>query len=269
MSYHANIHVQPECEKQKENAPQVQSQKTSNHGLNNFTNADLQYVPPADILTLQRTIGNRTVAGLMQQREEENVQKYSGSWMHREDEDELQYPGPRSTMVENNIQTRGVSGPSSSPAHRASPSSSATGHIGDATDLDGEALYGWDRPISGTDVATVVNGVIPTISSEEEMPRIVIFSGTHGNAHGNLINDATSRGFVAEDQATANTVNAANPGIEVEVIDVVESYREKSDLTAVYGMKNYIRILGWCYSKRSYGLGDSIKSNWWPAPDNI
>ena len=173
-------------------------------------------------------------------------------------------------MRENVVQQRSGSGRIASSNHRASPSSSATGEIGDAVDLDGQGLYGWNRVTYDTDVATVVNGVIPTESSEEEMPRIVIFSGTHGtDPGGHLLNDEDSREFVGEDQATASAVMAANPGVEIDVIDVVNSYGTKGELTSIYGMTDYIRILGWCFSQRSYGLGSSIKSNWWPEPDNL
>lgn len=189
----------------------------------------------------------------------------------RRQEDEEIIPGARMKPLRENVeQQRDSSGRSVSSNHRASPSSSATGNIGDATDLDGQGLYGWNRVTYDTDIATVVNGVIPTQSSEEEMPRIVIFTGTHGtDPGGHLLNDEESREFVNEDQATANAVMAANPGVEVEVIDVVNTFGSKSELTSIYGMTDYIRILGWCFSQRSYGLGNSIKSNWWPAPDNL
>ena len=203
---------------------------------------------------------------------EEDKLKYPGPRSQRAGEGALEYPGPRTrTSQENGGQQRGSSERSSAPGQRAAPSMSATGELGDAIDLDGEALYGWNRTITADDVATVVNGVVPTMSSEEEteFPRIVIFSGTHGNTAGHLVNDATSRGFVGEDQATANAVMAANPGVRVEVIDVVTSYTEKEDVTSIYGMDDYIRILGWCYSSRSYGLGDNIKSNWWADPDSL
>jgi hypothetical protein len=209
----------------------------------------------------------------MAQRQGEAEQDFEGPRIQREGEEEGEQviPGARmKPLRENGAQQRGGSELSSSPAQRASPSSSATGEIGDATDLDGGGLYGWDRVTYASDMATVVNGVIPTMSSEEEMPGIVIFSGTHGtDPGGHLLNDAVSRGFVAEDQATANAVNAANPGVQVEVIDVVNTYGTKAELTAIYGMTDYIRILGWCFSKRSYDLGDKLKSNWWPAPDNL
>lgn len=269
---HPKIHVQPEStEKQKGHKSPIHSQKTATPNLANLTQTGLQHLSPADVISLSGIIGNRAVARLMAQRQgEEDELDYPGPRSRRQGEGVLEYPGPRmKPLRENGAQQRGGAELSSSPAQRASPSSSATGDIGDATDLDGEALYGWDRSITDADVARVVNGVIPTMSTEEEFPRIVIFSGTHGNENGDLINDATSRGFVAEDQATADAVMAANPGVEVEVIDVVTSYGTKADLTSVYGMTDYIRILGWCYSARSYWLGDTIRSNWWPAPDNL
>ena len=213
---------------------------------------------------MQRYLGNRAVARTMAQREGVDQLEYPGPRIQRVEEEELEYPGPRR---ESGVQQRGGSELSSSPTQRASPSSSATNMFGDATDLDGNAMYGWDRTINASDVATVVNGVIPTMSSEEQMPPVVIFSGTHGNEQGHLVNDAISRGFVAEDQATANAVNAANPGVQVEVIDVTPF--NKGEFRAIYGMTNFIRILGWCFSGRSYGLGDTIKSNWWPSPDSL
>ena len=237
------------------------------------------------LLHLQRSYGNAYVQRLVRnsnlgivnspevQRqefpEEEEELQMETSRVRQEDEEII--PGARmKPLRENVIQQRGGSERSNSSIQRASPSSSATGNIGDATDLDGQGLYGWNRITYDTDIATVVNGVIPTESSEEEMPRIVIFSGTHGtDPGGHLLNDEDSREFVGEDQATASSVMAANPGVQVEVIDVVNSYRTKGELTSIYGMTDYIRILGWCFSQRSYGLGSSIKSNWWPEPDNL
>jgi hypothetical protein len=219
------------------------------------------------------------------QRQEEEEEVLMKPNRQRQEEEELEYPGPRSKYAREDVldypgsrmaplrtittQERSGSELSYSTAQRAAPHSSATGSIGDAVNLDGEALYGWDRTITGRDVETVVNGVVPTMSSEEPMPRIIIYSGTHGNTVGHLINDARSRGFVAEDQATASAASAADPQVEAEVIDVVTGYPAKSDLTANYGRTNYIRILAWCYSKRSYELSDGIKSNWWQAPDRL
>lgn len=257
MNHNARIHAQLEnAEKQQAHKSPTQSKETATPNLANLNRTGLNRMTPAEVLRLNRMVGNRAVARMMGQRQE--------------DDEELDYPGPRSkTLREDAVQQRGGAELRSSEAQRATPSSSATGDIGDAVDVDGEAMYGWDRTITASDVAKVVNGVIPTMSSEEEFPRIVIFSGTHGDENGDLVNDATSRGFVGEDQATADAVMAANPGVEVEVVDVVNSYTTKEQLTSVYGMKDYIRVLGWCYSKRSYGLGDTIRSNWWPAPDNL
>jgi hypothetical protein len=266
MERNVKSHVQPEyIEKQKKHKSPVQSQKTATPDPANLTRNDLRHMSPADIVRLSGIIGNRAVARLMTQRQEEEEEP-----AQRQDEDELDLPGPRTKPPrEYSAPQRSSTGLRSASPQRAAPHSSATGNIGDAVDLDGEALYGWDRSISWRDVSNVVNGVIPTMSSEEAMPRVVIFSGTHGNRRGHLVNNATSRGFVAEDQATANAVMRANPGVEVEVIDVVNSYTTKDQLTRVYGMTDYIRILGWCYSQRSYNLGDAIKSNWWAAPDNL
>ena len=300
MEHNVKSHVQPEyIEKQKKHKSPVQSQKTATPDPANLTRNDLRHMSPADIVRLSGIIGNRAVARLMTQRQEEEEELIQasprqveeeeeevlaspaqrqeedeldlpGPRSFRQDEDELDLPGPRTKPPrEYSAPQRSSTGLRSASPQRAAPHSSATGNIGDAVDLDGEALYGWDRTISWRDVSNVVNGVIPTMSSEEGMPRIVIFSGTHGNRRGHLVNNATSRGFVAEDQATANAVMRANPGVEVEVIDVVNSYTTKDQLTRVYGMTDYIRILGWCYSQRSYNLGDAIKSNWWAAPDNL
>ena len=211
----------------------------------------------------------RTTSSQVQRQEEEELE-YPGPRSKYEREDVLDYPGSRTAPLrENMAQERRGSGLSLSTAQRAAPHSSATGGIGDAVNLDGEAMYGWDRTITASDVETVVNGVVPTVSSDEEMPRIVIYSGTHGNEAGHLVNDATSRGFVAEDQATASAASSADPQVQAEVIDVVTGYPAKSDLTANYGRTNYIRILAWCFSKRSYDLSNGIKSNWWQAPDNL
>jgi hypothetical protein len=227
----------------------------------------------ADVARMQATLGNRAVASLMARaapEEEEMPEDVDlGDTRHiREADADADYPGPRQQQ-RNNGQQRDDADDRASEAERAMPSSSATGDIGDAFNLDGQGLYGWDRSIRARDVAKVVNGIIPTQSSEEEMPRIVIFSGTHGTTDGDLVNNNVSRGFVGEDQATAAATMAANPDVQVEVIDVVNSYRTMPELLAVYGMTDYIRILAWCYSKRSYELGDLICSNWWPEPDNL
>ena len=195
---HPKTQVQPEStEKQKGHKPPIQSQKTTTPNLTDLSQTGLQHLSPADILALQRTIGNRAVARLMAQRErgeeleypgprsqregeeeEEDEQTYPGPRSKRAGEDVLEYPGPRmKSLRENGVQQRGVTGLSSSPAQRASPASSASGEIGDAIDVDGQAMYGWTRSIDWSDVETVVNGVIPTMSEEgdTEPVRIVIY----------------------------------------------------------------------------------------------
>ena len=259
MKYGMKIKTKPEREeKQNGHKPPRHSHDTATKDLANLSNQEIENMSREDILSLQQTYGNRAVNQLLAQRQ-------------GEEEDEQDYPGPRSASArEASLEQQISSERNYSSAQRAAPAPSASGNVGDAVDLDGEAMYGWDRAISWRDVARVVEGVLPTQTSEdEEMPKIVIFSGTHGNEQGDLVNDSTSRGFVAEDQATAQIVNEGGYGIQVEVVDVVTTYRTMDELLAVYDMTDYIRILGWCYSKRSYGLGDLILSNWWPAPDNL
>jgi hypothetical protein len=292
MKQHANTAVRPELEEKKSGQKSSnQSQQTTVPDLANFSQTDIRNLSREDILSLQQTYGNRVVTRLLEQRLGNDGSYIDNHGSQRQDEpedekdekeklipgkrssyareDELTYPGPRSAGARGvGVQQRGAAEMRASTAQRASPSSSATGNIGDAIDLDGEAMYGWTRSIDWSDVERVVRGVIPTASSEEEMPRIVIFSGTHGDEEGHLVNDADSRNFVNEDQTTANDVMNDNPGVQVEVVDVVNRYRTKSDLTSIYGYTDYIRILGWCYSSLSYALGDTITSNWWPAPDN-
>jgi hypothetical protein len=296
MKQHANTKIRPELEeKQNGQKSPDHSQQTAAPDLATLSRTDIQNLSREDILTLQQTYGNRAVTRLLEQRLGNNGGYFDSQESQRPEEeeeppvsavdqeedkvpgprstdardDELTYPGPRSAAARGvGVQQRSVAGMRAPTAQRASPSSSATGNIGDAIDVDGEAMYGWTRTISWVDVARVVRGVIPTASSDEEMPRIVIFSGTQGDEEGHLVNDATSRGFVNEDQATANDVMNDNPGVQVEVVDVVTQYRTKGDLTSIYGYTDYIRILGWCYSALSYALGDTITSNWWPAPDD-
>ena len=179
MEHDAKIRVQPEhIKKQKENRPAVQSQKPANPNLANLTRTELQQMSPADVIRLSGIIGNQAVGRLMAQRQ-------------AEEEEEVVQGARTKRLREDDSPQRGGSEPRSSTAQRASPSSSATGEIGDAVNLDGEGLFGWDRVTYASDIATVVNGLIPTMSSQEEMPRIVIFSGTHGtDPGGHLVNDA-------------------------------------------------------------------------------
>ena len=285
MKQNAKTQVQTESdEKQQGEKSPEQAQHTSAPDLAALSQTDVRDLSREDILTLQQTYGNRAVARLLEQ-QGQNGGRIDGSLIQRQGEEEeeapvpgprsaparedvLDYPGPRSAAArEAGIQPQVSADRSSAPVQRASPSSSATGAVGDAIDVDGEAMYGWTRVITWRDVARVVNAVIPTASSDEEMPRIVIFSGTHGDELGHLVNDAASRGFVTEDQTTADNVMAENEGVQIEVVDVVTSYGTKDELTSIYGYTDYIRILGWCYSARSYWLGDSITSNWWAEPD--
>jgi hypothetical protein len=74
---------------------------------------------------------------------------------------------------------------------------------------------------------------------------------------------------VGEDQATANSVMAASPGTQIEVIDVPSTYAARASATATFSMNEYVRILAWCYSRQSYNNSATLKSNWWPAPDRI
>ena len=275
MKHNLKIHATPEREERKSaHKPPLKSQATATHELPNLNQANIENLSREDILALQQTYGNQAVARLLEQRQGGNGDYLRDSQGQRQDipeDEEFAFPGPRSASArESYTQPQYAANQRALAAQRAAPPASASGNVGDAVDLDGEAMYGWDRAISWRDVARVVEGVLPTQSSEtEEMPRIVIFSGTHGTEQGDLVNDATSRGFVAEDQATADIVNEGESGIQVEVVDVVNSYRTMDELLAVYNMTDYIRILGWCYSRRSYGLGDLILSNWWPAPDSL
>ena len=98
MKHHAKTDVQAEQdEKLKGHKPPIQSQKTATPDLANLSQTGLQGMSRDDILTLQRTIGNRAVARLMAQRGGEAGEVIDDPRIHREgDEDELVYPGPRS-----------------------------------------------------------------------------------------------------------------------------------------------------------------------------
>ena len=269
MTRDAKIHVQPERnEKLIGQKPPIQSQKIATPNLANLTQNGIQKLSRDDILALQQTIGNRAVARLMAQRERVGEEVIEGPRIQREGEEEEEIPGPRmKPLREDAVQHRGGTELRSSPDQRGLVLVGANSGL---FDLDGEGLYGWDGPIGASDVADVVTNLIPDQSEEDidEPERIVIYSGTHGIETGNLYNAPDAGSFVGEDQATANSVMADNPGVEIEVVDV-NSYTSKDELTSVYGMTNYIRILAWCYSIRSYHLGDAIKSNWWPEPDAV
>ena len=262
MTHNAKIHAQLEHdEKLKGQKPPIQSQKTATPNLANLTQNGIQNLSRDDILALQQTIGNRAVARLMAQRERVGEEVIEGPRIQREGEEEEEIPGPRmKPLREDAVQQRG----GDRGVKMGNTRVAGLNDIGDAYNVDGEGMYGWDRPMSASDVANVVTNLIPNTSSvdQEETPRIIIFSGTHGTSTGNLVNTGAGS-FVGEDQATANQAMADSPGVQVEVIDV-NNY-SKADLLSVYGMTDYIRILAWCYSKRSHALGDAITANWWPS----
>lgn len=253
MKKGAKTHAQSErAEKQKGHQPKNQSQVTASYDLSNLAQTGSQQLSPDNVLALQQTIGNRAVERLLE---------------HRPDEDELAFPGPRTiSLREYGGRQRGGSDLRSSTSQRGFK---LVGDFGDAVDLDGDGLYGWDREIGASDVATVVNALIAGQSSDEskETERVFIYSGTHGTETGNLV-DIGASGFIGEDQATAEKANKNGKGLKFEVVDV-HAYGSREALARVFGNKNYKRILGWCFSKRSYKNRKTLKSNWWPEPDKL
>jgi hypothetical protein len=277
MKHDAKVNVRPEStEKQQGHKPPIQSQETVTSNLANLTQTGLQHLSPADLVRLRGTIGNRAVARLMAQRqisypdvsrEGEEDEDFEGPRIRREGEEDEDIEGPREKLLrEDAVQSRGGVDLRSSPGLRGSRVSGLAS-VGDASNVDGQGMYGWDRPMSATDVANVVNDLVTNQSSLIQGKTIYIFSGTHGTSTGNLVNTGAA-GFVGEDQATANTVMAANPGTQIEVIDVPNTYTTKAALTPVFTSTAYVRILAWCYSNRSYNNSATLKANFWPAPDH-
>ena len=124
--------------------------------------------------------------------------------------------------------------------------------------------------MSASDVDSVVRDLVTTQADAVKGNNIVIYSGTHGTSTGNLVNTGAGA-FVGEDQATANAVTAdpgAPEGTSISVVDV--NTLSKDQLVNIMdNTTDHVRILAWCYSARSWVNSTSIKSNWWPAPDNL
>ncbi len=253
MKHDAKIHARPEnTEKQQAHKPPIQTQENTIPDVENLTQTGFQHLSPAELVRLNGMVGNRTVARLMAQRQEE---------------DEGEFEGPRTKPSrEDAEQRRDATEQNPSPAQRALVLESSG--IGDAINVDGQGCYAWDRPMAAEDVEAVVSALLSNQSDPNQQTRIYIFSGTHGTDTGHLVNTGAA-GFVGEDQTTANDAMANNPGAQIEVIDVPNSYPTKASLTPAFTSTSYIRILAWCYSNRSYNNSAGLKSNWWPEPDNI
>jgi len=267
MKHDAKIHAQPERdEKTSTLKPPVPPEKTAKSGIVNLDQNDLQDLSPDDILDLQRTIGNKAVARLMALRGGAVSEISNDSQDHREGEqDELAYPGPRTkTLSKDTVQGQGGADQRYAPDQRGLvivPAASG------AVNLDGEGLYGWYRSTDAWDVVDLMENLVTDEESSESDNTIWIYSGTHGLPNGDLGVDEESPDFVNQDQQIANHFMAEYPGTDVEVFDV--STFSKDELMWTFGMTDTIRILAWCFSAQSYGLGESIKSTWWPEPDHL
>jgi hypothetical protein len=258
MKHDAKVHVQTETtEKQQGHKPATQSKETATPDLANLTNTDLQHLTPAAVARLSELIGNRAVARLMAQRQEEEEEEIEGPRTQRQEDEEEEVVGPRMKQRREGAASR----------QGGSRVAGLASTIGDAFNVDGQGCYGWDRPMSATDVEDVVNDLLTTQSTFTENKRIVIFSGHHGAASGNLVGPVPS--FYAEDQATATNAMSTYPGSQIEVIDDPSSYPTKAAMSPAFNSTAYIRILAWCYSKRSYNNQATLKANWWPEPDHI
>jgi hypothetical protein len=293
MKHDTKVHVRPESsEKQPGHKLPVQSQETAAPSLASLTQSGLQHLSPADFARLSRTYGNRVVERLLAQRgipdpdvrQEEEEEVIPGP-RNRQEEEEETIPGPRNrrqevpeeeevqttTQVkrlrEDSTQRRGSDERMSSPGQRGSRVAGLAATIGDASNLDGQGCYGWDRPMSASDVEDVVNDLLTSQSIFTENQKIVIFSGHHGTETGNLVGPVPE--FYAEDQATAANAMSTYPGSQVEVIDDPSAYPTKAAMSPAFNTTSVIRILAWCFSKRSYGKQATLKANWWPEPDHI
>jgi hypothetical protein len=191
-----------------------------------------------------------------------------GPRTQRQEEDEEEVVGPRMRPQRDDAaQRQGGAERSSSPVQRGSRVAGLASTIGDAFNVDGQGCYGWDRPMSASDVEDVVNDLLTTQSTFTENKRIVIFSGHHGAESGNLVGPVPE--FYAEDQATAANAMSTYPGSQIEVIDDPSAYPTKASMSPAFNSTAYIRILAWCFSKRSYNNQATLKANWWPEPDHI
>lgn len=253
MKHDAKVNVQPEnTAKQQVRKHPVKSQEIASPDLANLTQTGLQHLPADDVVRWSEMVGNREVTRLMTQRQDE-------------EEDET-IPGPRmKSPRENAGQLRSGAGLEVSPDQRGLELE--TGNIGDAFNLDGQGCYGWDRTMSADDVANVVNALLGNQSSDNPGKNIYIFSGHHGTERGNLVGPVPE--FFAEDQATATNAMSNNPGTQIEVIDDPSTYPSKASMVPAFNSTGVIRILAWCFSKRSYDNQGNLKANWWPEPDHI
>jgi hypothetical protein len=285
MRHNVKLQTQSEeTEKQPGHKPLVQSHEPETANLANLTQTGIQHLSPAAVVRLSRKIGNRAMAHLMAQRHisypevQRDAEEVESPRIQRDegdddqggnDDQEESVPGPRTKALRGAVvQERGATGLRSSLGQRGTRVSGLAASIGDAVNLDGEGCYGWDRAIVAADVSAVVDGVLKNQSSASTTgPRIVIFSGHHGSEKGNLVGPVPQ--FLAEDQATAAAATSNNPGSQIEVIDDPSTYSTKASMLPAFTSTGYIRILAWCFSKRSYNNQATLKANWWPEPDHI
>jgi hypothetical protein len=287
MKEEAKSNIQPERE---ENQPgfesQIQTQEAAFPIPPNPNQTGIQNLTREEIIALQQTVGNRAVTRLLTQHQGDDGGRVDDPQSLRQDipEDEqyafpgprssnareeiVEYPGPRSMSArEATVKQQGGYQPGSALAYRGVKMGGLKS-VGDAHHL-GDGLFGWDRAMSASDVRSLLTGLVSNQSSAIEGKPIYILSGTHGTEDGDLVNTGAG-GFVGEDQATADEITSdpdTPEGTKIEVVDV--NIFSKKEVTTFFGMSEWIRILAWCYSERSYKRSEDLKSNWWPTPDKL
>jgi hypothetical protein len=200
--------------------------------------------------------------------QDEDPLEYKGPRSAAVRQDGLDYPGPRSmSSREARVQQQDGYQPGPASTHRGVKMGGLKS-VGDAHHL-GDSLFGWDRTMSGSDVRDLLTGLVSNQASAIKDKPIYILSGTHGTEDGDLVNTGAG-GFVGEDEATAAEISSdpdTPEGTKIQVVDV--NIFSKKEVTTFFGMSEWIRILAWCYSERSYKNSEELKSNWWPEPDKL
>ena len=241
--------------------------------LANFNPGGLQRMTPTDMIRLSSLVGNQAVARMLDrsgssqstvQRDDPEEDLLQRRQDRRDEGDEEDLFGGSRIQGQREDTVMEDAGARSASADRAPVLDS----VSDSINVDGQGLFTWNREMYASDVANVLNDITTNQSEVVAQEPILIFSGTHGNEAGNLVSTGAA-GFVGEDQATANDVMNNAPESFITVFDVPNDFGTKADLTSIFGMTDYIRILAWCYSNRSYNNSDTLKANFWPEPDNL
>jgi hypothetical protein len=181
---------------------------------------------PADLLGLQRSVGNRAVNRLLATPHAAQKQ--------------TERPQPASLSVAaRQVQRKAVQSVTS---------------VGLFRDV-GNGLFGSDTPVTANDVLALVRAIRASDTANDSRTNIKILTGTHGSAQGHLIGEPV---FYQEDlqneghKGTGGWTNVLN--VRNRSKDTVAGWKDSRDNTAI--------ILAWCYSATSEANWPTVNATW-------